>query len=258
VCGQKGDDFHRSIFHLVTEAFEGLTHFDGRFWRTLPRLLLRPGALTRDYLDGHRAAQIPPFRLFLVVLLLVFFAGSMNFKANDVHLRLKPDAGLNAESAEAIQDAQELRQAAQGSPAGQWLAERVEHAVKDPAAFLTAMEHWSHRFAILMLPIAALLLSLIFALRRGIYVFDHLIFSMHSLSFQGLLLTWVFLLGTVASWSGWLLVIAPVHLFVHMRGAYQTSVVGTLVRMAVLFQGSAFAFGALMAGLVLVGLATAH
>ena len=71
-CGQLAEDFHRSVTRLIMEAVEGLTHLDGRFWRTAPTLLVRPAKLTTDYIEGHRASQIPPLRLFLVVLLLVF------------------------------------------------------------------------------------------------------------------------------------------------------------------------------------------
>ena len=75
-CGQRGEEYHRSIWKLAWEALEGLVDVDGRIWQTLPRLVLRPGKLTREYLDGHRAVQVPPFRIFLIALLIVFFAGS--------------------------------------------------------------------------------------------------------------------------------------------------------------------------------------
>ncbi len=166
-CGQKGEDFHRSIWHLFAESFESLTHFDGRFWKTLPTLLVRPGKLTRDYLDGHRAAQIPPFRLFLVVLLAVFFAGSLNFQNNHVNIRFAPaDTFIARDPSDRAQFKEALRRPARQASAG-WLVERSEAAIKDPKALLAAMEHWSHQFAILMLPIAALLLSQLFVFQAG-------------------------------------------------------------------------------------------
>jgi hypothetical protein len=125
-------------------------------------------------------------------------------------------------------------------------------------AFFAAIADWGQRFAVLMLPIAALMLSVLFLFKKNVYVFDHLIFSMHSLSFQGLLLTAVFLLSLVVDWASALLWLSPVHLFVHMRGAYRISVIGTLVRMSLLFVGSSVAFGVLIGALVIVGLATAH
>jgi hypothetical protein len=258
-CGQKGEKHQRSIWHLTAEAVEGLTHFDSRFWNTVPRLMWKPGRLTREYLDGHRVSQIPPFRLFLVVLLAVFFTGSLNFQMNHVQFKLaNPDQTVLVQDKQDAQNFKEVGDALRTEPAGRWLTDHAEHALKDPDAFFTAMEHWAHQFAILMLPIAALMLSLLFAFRRGVYVFDHLIFSMHSLAFQGLLLSAVFLLGLGVSWAAWLLLIAPIHLFVHMRGTYGAGRFGTLIRMFLLFVGSAAAFVFLMLGLAFVGLATAH
>src|SRR5262249_44406143 len=114
------------------------------------------------------------------------------------------------------------------------------------------------RFAVLMLPLAALLLSALFVFKRGVYVFDHLIFSMHSLSFQGLLVTVCFLGALGASWAWQFLWLSPVHLFIHMRGTYGVSVVGTLPRMFLLFIGSSIAVAFLLAALVVVGVATMH
>src|SRR4051812_15344858 len=58
-CGQLAEDFHRSVWHLLIEAFESFFHFDGRLVHTVPRLLWKPAKLTREYLDGSRAFQIP-------------------------------------------------------------------------------------------------------------------------------------------------------------------------------------------------------
>ncbi|WP_372782745.1 DUF3667 domain-containing protein [Phenylobacterium sp.] len=269
-CGQRGEEYHRSIWRLAWEAIEGLVDLDGRIWQTFPRLILRPGKLTRDYLDGHRAVQVPPFRLFLIVLVLVFFAGGLEMSQNRQNFQL---ATLNSpevqkqltpkDKADLNQGLKTMREKlAQGagkseSPSSAWLRQRLVHAMDNKDAFKAAIQEWAQRFAILMLPIAALMLSVLFVFKRGIYVFDHLIFAMHSLSFQGLLLTAVFLGSLGAGWAANLLWIAPVHLFVHMRGAYKISVIGTLLRMLILFLGSSVAFGILVAGLVLVGIATA-
>ena len=74
VCGQNADDHKRSILHLAWEAVEGFLHLDGRLLRTLPDLFLRPGRLARDYMDGRIARHVPPFRTFLVALLIFIFA----------------------------------------------------------------------------------------------------------------------------------------------------------------------------------------
>ena len=73
-CGQDADTHHRSIFHLLLEAFEGLFHLDGRIWQTLPPLFFAPGKLARDLMEGRMARHVPPFRIFLVALLIFMFA----------------------------------------------------------------------------------------------------------------------------------------------------------------------------------------
>lgn len=72
-CGQPADDHHRSLPHLVWEGIEGLTHLDGRIAQTIPALLVHPGKLARDYFEGRRQRHVPPFRLFLVTLLIFMF-----------------------------------------------------------------------------------------------------------------------------------------------------------------------------------------
>jgi len=69
-CGQNADTHHRTVGHLVFEVFEGLFHLDGRLWTTLPPLFFAPGKLARDLMEGRVARHIPPFRIFLVALLV--------------------------------------------------------------------------------------------------------------------------------------------------------------------------------------------
>lgn len=73
-CGQSSDTHHRSLPHLIWEAIEGMFHLDGRLQRTLPLLFFKPGVLAKDYMEGRIARHVPPFRTFLVALLLFIFA----------------------------------------------------------------------------------------------------------------------------------------------------------------------------------------
>ena len=262
-CGQKGEAFHRSIGHLITEAFEGLTHFDGRFWQTMPDLIRRPGKLTRAFLDGRRAPQIPPFRLFLVVVLLIFFTGSLGPRDNSKLISTDPAdrvvAGPAGHGQTAPADIDINLGKSAGATAGaleSWFVHGANAAMKNPDAFAHSLESWGHRLAVLSLPMAALLLGLLFVYpARRFYLFDHLIFSMHSLSFQGLLLSLVFLINLGPGKMGDLLILAmPVHLFVHMRGVYGTGIIGTLARMVLLFIGSMLGAILIMVLLLALGL----
>ena len=271
-CGQLGEDFHRSIWRLIGEVFEGLLHFDGRVWTTLPDLFRHPARLTRNYLEGHRAPQIPPFRLFLVVLVVIFLAGSIGGHqmvvaqsvTTDDHgkvISTKTHTLKNLtpeERAETKAALQKMTIKGRGGlvDLGNWLKNRVELVMDDPARFQLVLEEWSERFAFLTLPMAAGLLTLAFIGKKEFYVFDHTIFSLHSLSAVGLMYAANELLGGVTfGLIGLVLTIgAPVHLFVHMRGVYKTSIIGTLLRMLLLAVGSLFGAILIVLGLVLMGL----
>jgi hypothetical protein len=81
-CGQRHHDVPVHHFgHFLGEALEDLTHADSRLWRTLLALLFRPGFLTREFLDGHRARYLPPVRLYLVLSVLFFLVMALTPQA---------------------------------------------------------------------------------------------------------------------------------------------------------------------------------
>jgi hypothetical protein len=245
-CGQSSEDFHRSLAKLAAEAIGGLFDFDSRLWRTLPDLCLRPARLTRDFLDGHRVAQVPPFRLFLVVVVLVFLVGGLGAGHTKVVVaRATPNSPDPVARYIATHQNPVLEQ---------WVAPRVKAIAKDPDRFVASLSAWAQRLVFLALPLSAGFLGAMFFWRRGVYMFDHLIFSMHSLSFQGLLLSVSMLATNVDGAFGWLLLLAPAHLFAHLKGVYGLGVFGTLARMLALFVGSLVGLIVAMAALVLIGL----
>ena len=71
-CGQRSRSRLISLWELVSDAFGDLFELDSRLWQTLIPLMVRPGHLTRDYLEGRRARYMPPFRMYLVLSLLFF------------------------------------------------------------------------------------------------------------------------------------------------------------------------------------------
>jgi hypothetical protein len=70
-CGQPAH-IHRSFASLGHDILHGVVHFDTKLWRTLPELVLRPGRLTRRYIDGERAKFISPMALYLLSVFLMY------------------------------------------------------------------------------------------------------------------------------------------------------------------------------------------
>jgi hypothetical protein len=107
-CGQDSHGHKRAIGHLAWEAIEGLFHLDGRLATTLPALFVRPGTLARDYMEGRIARHVPPFRLFLVSLLVFILAAEWAAHRNTVdnaqraHARAVALATPQGRAAEAV------------------------------------------------------------------------------------------------------------------------------------------------------------
>ncbi len=95
-CGQAGH-VHRSVGAIGHEIAHGVFHFEGKIWRTLPLLVLRPGELTRRYIAGERMRFVSPLALFLFTVFLMFAAFSLtgaDLVANVEQQAGRVDAGL--------------------------------------------------------------------------------------------------------------------------------------------------------------------
>ncbi|WP_158916039.1 DUF3667 domain-containing protein [Caulobacter sp. S45] len=288
-CGQNADDHHRSIVHLIWEAIEGFTHLDGRLARTLPALLLRPGKLARDHIEGRRTRHVPPFRLFLICLLLFMFAleavvhreigegrhtpaqnaaaGASMQKARTslartvvTHAADKVEhvskGSVKVEVMDSAQIQSTLARNPPHDPLGRWMSEHIGRAVQNHEFYLMLVFEWAHRLAVLMLPILAGLLTVLYVYKRQFYVYDHLVVSMQYMSFCFLL--WAFVAILPKPLNGWLfwpaLAWTPVNLFMTLRGAYGSSRVGAAGKALFLWLATLFLFSVLLVGLLALAL----
>jgi len=96
VCGQRSRSRLISLWELISDAFGDLLEIDSRLWHTLIPLLVRPGRLTYDYLQGRRARYMPPFRMYLVLSLL-FFVVAFFDPREDLSLFFEPEPEVTTE-----------------------------------------------------------------------------------------------------------------------------------------------------------------
>ena len=83
-CGQRAVGAYPTVGEMIGDAWQELAGYDGKFMRTVRRLL-SPGALTIDTLEGRRARFISPIRLYLLASLLYFLVASLvpNLRTTD-------------------------------------------------------------------------------------------------------------------------------------------------------------------------------
>jgi hypothetical protein len=263
-CGQSGDDHHRSIGHLLWEAVEGFTHLDGRLAQTLPALLFHPGRLARDHIEGRRQRHVPPFRLFLICLLVFMFAAEAMLGHGQqirvqTHLttpasRHAYQAGLNEamREPEVAQLKSKLNGPDPDRVVQQWWKEHLGRALSNREYFLMLVFEWAHRLAILLLPILAALLTLLYSYKPRFYVYDHLVVSMQYLSFCFLVWAAVWVIPEpVQGWLFWpALIWTPFNLYQILRRAYGSRRIGAAAKALLLWLTTVASFGTLLAALL--------
>jgi hypothetical protein len=72
-CGQENTDTRKTFYHLFVHFFEDLTHYENAFWKTIKNLILKPAALTKEYLSGKRLSYLAPVRLYIFISFVTFF-----------------------------------------------------------------------------------------------------------------------------------------------------------------------------------------
>jgi hypothetical protein len=233
-CGQQAH-VHRTLRAFSHDLLHGVLHFEGKIWRTLPLLVLRPGELTRRYIDGERAKFVSPIALFLFCVFLMFAVmgltgalqqGPMGMEPEDVALEMsKAEATIKAlevqragavsagqttakideDLAEARIESEAVRTASGGlvkldsadeaESMPSWLRGWVGRAGKNPELLFYKLKTNAYKFSWALIPISVPLVWLLFPFSRRFRMYDHTVFVTYSLCFMMLLL----LAGTTIS-----------------------------------------------------------
>lgn len=203
-CGQENRDYHIAFHRLVLDFLGDNFTFDSRLFRSLKPLLLRPGQLTRDYMDGRRARHIPPLRMYLFISIL-FFALLASGSLADAGLEREAGAAApeNVVTADDSGGAVRLNGEELTGISEEWdpwlqrVARNARLYGENQALFVQKFLNRLPVAMFVMLPIYALLLKLLYLFSRRYYM-EHLIFAFHVHAF-----TFLVFIG-LEIWSSWL------------------------------------------------------
>ena len=131
-------------------------------------------------------------------------------------------------------------------PGATKLNEGVKHAAENPQLLIYKIQSNAYKFSWALIPISVPFVWLLFFWRRRFKMFDHAVFVTYSLTFM-MILTSLFAIliqfpATEAIGGLMLALVPPLHLYRHLRYAYDTSRFGAFWRMCIL---SVFAMTAL-------------
>jgi len=93
-CGQSVESTLKYFWEVILHLLDDIFSFDSRVARTLKPLLLTPGFLTNEYIQGRRVHYVPPLRLYLFIS-IIFFLSLKFFAVNDGFISIDKKAALD-------------------------------------------------------------------------------------------------------------------------------------------------------------------
>jgi hypothetical protein len=181
-CGQRAIPAYPTLRELVGDAWQELSGYDGRVLRTFRYLMRRPGALTLEVLEGHRARYVSPVRVYLVASLIYFLVSAASPSLIKPSARQRPSSNVNIDLADpeaalgklTPEQRAELLKNVESAP--WWVQPVLRSALLDPAAFQRRLLQNLPRALFVLVPIFAAILA-VFYRRRPFS--QHLIFALH-------------------------------------------------------------------------------
>lgn len=170
VCGQRAVPPNPSVRELAGDAWHELSGYDGRIMSTI-RGLMRPGFLTREYLEGRRAQYLPPLRVYLIVSVVYFVvaASAPNIDSRRSANELTGPGGIRisvdqpaADPEVPDQDGEAIGEDLESAP---WFVRPMVQAMRDPAGFRARMFTILPRLFFGLLPIFAAIVAVFYRKR---------------------------------------------------------------------------------------------
>lgn len=245
-CGQKIlEPSERTFKHFFRQFFGAAFFLENNFLKNLWYLLVRPGFLPKEFIDGRRKHYMPPLSLFLLINFFYFMSVSLT----DLNLRL----------------GEQMRQPTHGSLVRWMVDNRLANRSVDLATYTQEYNEQSTSLSktliILHVPIFTFFLMLVYW-KKKYYFADHLIFATYFVGFVILfsmissnILKGLVAIGILTSiWSLkyaglFMLLVAISYLFLAVRKFYFQNYIWTslkTVSLVVLFIASHFIYRALL------------
>lgn len=176
-CGERAlEEGDLRVRAFVARAVSAVFDTDSRLWRTFHTLIRRPGHLTAEFVSGRRRPYLHPLQTFLLANLVFFGVLSTvgGFNTFTTPLRYHVGQPVYGEAAQALVD----RRVESGSPAAEEYHQRFDETTPG----------YANTLVILMVPVYALLVALLYLRRRPPFV-QHFVLSLHFMAFVLLVLT---------------------------------------------------------------------
>lgn len=140
------------------------------------------------------------------------------------------------------------------------LDQKLMKKLLNPELTLYKLQQTFYKFSFLLIPISIPFVALLFLWKRGFTLYDHGVFVLYSLTFMAMLImvaAGLMRFGGVVAILAVLAatIVAPVHMFAQVKGAYGLTTFSALWRTAMLLLFCTVALGLFLTAVVMLGVA---
>jgi hypothetical protein len=267
-CGQRKVEVRVSLRRMIAETLEDELFLNHTLPRTIGALLLRPGHLTREYVEGRIVRYIQPIRLYLIssIVLFVLLPWLTNMSAFEEQMRIDEaradsiaaatgDTAAATLSPTVVRPGSEplpIRMAVRDTlevprllrPVNRRLLETEDRLRAMPAreavrTIRIAFTENAPTGIFLMMPVFALILKVLYVRRKRYYV-EHVVFALHVHAFTFLMILVMLIAPGSGALNALLGLWLTLYVFFALRTVYDQGWVKTFVKYLML--GAAYAF----------------
>ena len=241
-CGQPNIETRDNFFHMVGHFISDYLHYDSKFLQSFKSLIIKPGFLTKQYLEGKRVRYIHPLRLFFFITIFMVIMATFYYKKYEHVIKDEQITITDDNRTEKKMSTINLNEL---DPKERALAIEFSRAFDNISYNLKYISFF-------LLPLYALAFKLLYWRRKHFYV-DHLIYTVHLQSFAYVLLSLLLLIAYfMPSARDWfyfaLIMIILLYLILSLRSLYQQSWIKTILKSMLATALIVFISGLAMAG----------
>lgn len=195
--------------YIFSEFLDNFLNWDSKFFTTLRYLILKPGFLSKEYIEGKRMSYVAPIRFYIVISVIFFFVVSIFADFNSGN-KTSDNSGITVSYGDATVNlsADELKQmncegtlenyidsiTVNSNSVTKYLTRKTIQTKVSDTSFFSVIINQLSLFLLLFVPLLALLYASCFSQNKLGFI-SHLIFNFHVNSFVIFLLIFTWLIG---------------------------------------------------------------
>ena len=219
-------------------------------FKTVIPLIIKPGFLSRQYIDGKRTRFIPPMRLYIFITFIFFLLNTYGPKLES-QKQIELMTGVNDSIASLFKGSMDYSEEEQKELDAEFennIVFKKYNQLHQEGKLIPFIQDFVNGFSTLLfvlMPLFAVWLKLLYIRRQEFFMVEHFVFTIHFHAFAFLLAMFGSIFRNSPIWTLFFIAILAIYGYMAMLHFYQQSKLKTLIKAVFLTvaYGISFAIG---------------